>query len=62
MVCEENAKHIPNFSLVPVSSFENIIDRVHGGELISVGLDTDTRVESERKKIVDNFKPKKEVK
>ena len=61
MVCKVNSVHIPTLPLVPVSSFEDVVDRLDGGELVSVGLDADTRVKSQGQQIIHDLESKRNI-
>jgi hypothetical protein len=52
VAAEEDTKHVPNFSLVPVCSSEKTDARWDGGDLVGVGFDSDTRLVGNGKKVV----------
>ena len=58
MVGEVDPEHVPDFSLIPVSGFEYVIDWLYWSEFVCVGFNSDTGVKSEREKVVDNLKSK----
>ena len=58
VICEVNSEHIPDFALIPVGSFVDVIDGVHGSEFIGVSLDANARIEAVGQEIVHNFKSK----
>ena len=53
---EENTEHIIHLTLVPQGTLEKASDTGDGGGLITVGLDTDTGVETDTEQVVDNLK------
>lgn len=55
VVGEEDAVHVPDLSLVPVGRLEHLIARVHGRQLVRVGLDPHARVVAHGQQIVDDL-------
>lgn len=45
VIGEENAVHVPNFSLVPIGRLVNFVDRVNWCELVGVSSHSNPRVE-----------------
>ena len=56
VVGEVYSVHVPDFSLVPVSGFENVVDRLDRCELVRVGLHPHAGIKAERQKVVDDLK------
>jgi hypothetical protein len=52
---EENTKHVINLTLVPQSTLEQTGDTGDGGGLVTVGLDTNTRVETDTEQVIHDF-------
>ena len=42
MIGEVNPVHVPDLSLIPVCSFEDVVDRLYGGQFVCVGFNTDS--------------------
>ena len=59
VIGEEDAKHVPDFPLVPVGAGEDRADGLDGGQFVCVGLDADARVETKGQQVVHNLENKK---
>ncbi len=55
MVREEDAVHVPGLALIPVGALEQRRDRLHGRQLVRVGLDAHAIVKFQREKQVDKL-------
>lgn len=55
MSSEEDSVHIPGFTLEPVDRVEQSSKRGNGGDLVGVGLDTNTGVKTNRQTVVDDL-------
>ena len=62
MIGEEDAKHVPDFPLVPVGAGEDRADGLDGGQFVCVGLDADARVETKGQQVVHNLEIRRLVK
>ena len=55
MVPEKYAKHIPNFSFVPISTFVQTDNRLNSGQLVRISLQPDPGVVLDAQEVVDDF-------
>ncbi len=56
MIGEEDSEHVKDLPFVPIGSFEDLADRVDGGQFVGVGFDSDARIEAKGHQIVDQLK------
>jgi hypothetical protein len=55
VAAEEDTVHVPDLTLVPVGTREDLDSRRDGGDLVGVGLDADTRLVGDREEVVDDL-------
>ena len=58
MIRKKYAKHVPNFSFVPIGSRKNTSNGINRSQLVGVSFDSNPRIESNRQKNINKLKKK----